>query len=340
MKAAVIYGPHDIRIEEKEIPEPKPDEVLIKIQACGVCGTDNALNQGEYPANYPVVIGHEFSGEIVEIGSDVKNFKAGDRVTADPNRVCHKCFFCRSGQEHLCDNLNSMGVHIDGANAEYCVMTESNVYNIGNELSYEEAAFCEPLACAIHGTDLAQVKVGDTVLIIGAGGMGNLISQCVKNSGAADIIVSEPIARRRTLALENGATHVLDPFSCNVNEEVRKIKSVGADIVIEVAGNSMAQASCPSVTRKGGTIVYFGCSPEDKLIEINPFLINENEQRILGSFNNQFATGRAVDMLRKGIVRVDNLISHSFRLEAYLNVFEAFGTSESMKLMVYMQEEK
>lgn len=336
MKAAVIYGPNHIRIEERNIPKPAPDEVLIKIHACGVCGTDDALNKGEYPANYPVIIGHEFSGEIVETGSKVSSFTTGDRVTVDPNRVCRKCFFCRSGQEHLCDNLNSMGVHIDGANAEYCVMMESNVYRIGNDLSYEEAAFCEPLACAIHGTDLAQVKVGDTVLVIGAGGMGNLIAQCVKNSGAANIIVSEPISGRRDKALENGATHVIHPGEADVNSEVRKIKPEGADIVFEVAGNSKAQSDSPSYSRKGGTIVFFGCSPKNSLIEINPFLINENEQKILGSFNNQFSTARAVEMLSRRKIRVDNLISHTFKLNDYLNVFKIFGNPETMKLMVEM----
>jgi len=336
MKAAVIYGPGDIRIVEIEIPSPAPDEVLIKIHACGVCGTDNALNKGYYPAIYPVIIGHEFSGEITETGSKVTNLKIGDRVTVDPNRLCHSCFFCRSGKEHLCDNLNSMGVHIDGGDAEYCVMLESNVYKIGTELTYEEAAFCEPLACAVHGTDLAQVKTGDTVLIIGAGGMGNLIAQCVKNSGAANIIVSDPISGRREKAIENGATHTFDPLTSDINSEIRKIKPVGADIVFEAAGNPKAQASCPSYARKGGTIVFFGCSPQDKLIEINPFLINENEQRILGSFNNQFATGRAVEMLMSGNIRVDNLISHTFSLKDYPDVFDVFGSPESMKLMVKM----
>ena len=334
MKAAVIYAPGDIRIEERAVPKPGIDEVLIKIHACGVCGTDNALNKGEYPATYPVIIGHEFAGEIVEIGEAVKSFKIGDRVTADPNRVCHNCFYCQSGLDHLCDNLNSMGVHIDGANAEYCVMTESNVYKIGSTLSYEEAAFAEPLACAIHGTDLAQVKLGDTVLIIGAGGMGNLIIQCVRNSGATNIIVSEPIQKRRETAMINGATHVLDPYNCDIGSEVRKIKSVGADIVFEVAGNLTVQAACPSYTRKGGTIVFFGVSPQSGLAEISPFVINENELKIYGSFNNRASTARAVDMLSKKIVRVDNLISHRFALENYLDVFLQFGDADTIKLMV------
>ncbi len=336
MKAAVLYGPMDIRIEDRPVPVPAPDEVLIRIRACGVCGTDNALNRGEYTGTYPVIIGHEFSGEIVETGGLVKSFRIGDRVTADPNRVCDTCFFCRSGREHLCDNLRSMGVHIDGADAEYCVMAERNVYSIGDSLSFEEAAFTEPLACAVHGTDLAQIRVGDTVLIVGAGGMGNLITQCAKHSGAANLIVSEPLEGRRAKALENGATHVLDPRVCDVAAEVRKIQPVGADVVFEVAGNNRAQAACPSYARKGGTIVFFGCSPKDGLIEVNPFLINENEQKILGSFNNQGSTARAVEMLSRGMVRVDNLISHVFSLDRYLDVFRHFGNSDTMKLMVRM----
>ncbi|MHB1334820.1 MAG: zinc-dependent alcohol dehydrogenase family protein [Candidatus Humimicrobiaceae bacterium] len=334
MKAAVLYQPGDIRIEKRVIPQPKDDEILIQIKSCGVCGTDYALNQGAYPAIYPVIIGHEFSGEVFAVGRNVTKFKCGDRVTADPNRVCHKCYYCQSGNEHLCENLKSMGVHIDGAIAEYCVMTETNVYKIPNSLSYDEAAFCEPLACAIHGNDIANVKTGDTVVVIGAGGMGNLIAQCAKLSGAANIIVSEPIEKRRELALINGATYTIDPFKKDLEEEVKRVQSVGADVVFEVAGNNKMQADSILLARKGGTVVLFGCSPQDKVIEVNPFIINENELKIYGSYNNQFATARAVKLLGRGIIKVDNLISHYFKLEDYLDVFKVFGGPETIKLMV------
>jgi 2-desacetyl-2-hydroxyethyl bacteriochlorophyllide A dehydrogenase len=334
MKAAVLYKPGDIRVEERSIPQLRDDEVLIQIKACGVCGTDNALNKGEYPAVYPVIIGHEFSGVVSAVGKNVKKFKPGYRVTVDPNRVCHKCHYCQSGNEHLCENLSSMGVHQDGAVAEYCVILETNVYKIPDSLSYEEAAFCEPLACAIHGNDIANIKIGDTVLVIGAGCMGNLIAQCARLSGAANILVSEPIAMRRKLALTNGATHVIDPLQQDLREEVKKIHRVGADVIFEVAGNNKAQAESISLARKGGTVIFFGCSPLDKMIEINPFVINENELKIYGSFNNQFATARAVEMLGSGAIRVDNLISHHFKLEKYVDVFKVFGGPDTMKLMV------
>ena len=336
MKAVVLYAPEEIKIQDIDIPKPHKTDVLIKVKACGVCGTDNALYRGEYPGNYPVVIGHEFSGDVIEVGEDVTKFTAGDRVTVDPNKVCHACDYCRAGYEHLCENLSSMGVHIHGADAEYCVMPESNVYHISDTLSYEEAAFCEPLACAIHGTDLADIKVGDTVLIIGAGGMGNLLTQCAVNSGAANVIVSEPIALRREKALENGATHVIDPLSQDLECELKHIKRIGADVVFEVAGSPKAQKHCISLARKGGTIVFFGCSPQDGLIEVNPFIINEYELKISGSFNNQFATARAVEMLGSKKVRVENLISHRFPLNDYLEVFNMFGSRETLKLMVTM----
>jgi 2-desacetyl-2-hydroxyethyl bacteriochlorophyllide A dehydrogenase len=337
MKAAVIYQPGDIRVVDWDIPKPAPDEVLIRIQACGVCGTDYALFKGDYPANCPVIIGHEFSGEIVETGSVVKTLKPGDRVTVDPNRVCNHCYYCRSGQEHLCDNLQSMGVHIHGADAEYCVMLESNVYKIRDDLTYQEAAFCEPLACAIHGTDLAKIKSGDTVLIHGAGGMGNLITQCVRNAGAARIIVSEPIEKRRILAMENGATHVIDPLKQDVRHELKRISPIGADVVFEVAGNTKVQECVLGEVRKGGSVVLFGCSPKDNTIAINPFYVNENELHILGSFNNQFSTARAVEMLGSHKVVVENLISHVFGLREYMDVLKVFGTPASVKLMVTMQ---
>ncbi|MCX7024575.1 MAG: zinc-dependent alcohol dehydrogenase family protein [Spirochaetes bacterium] len=337
MKAAVLYGPGDVRVEDKADPKPGRGEVLIRIRSCGVCGTDAALFKGDYPAATPVVIGHEFAGEIAEIGAGVDGFRVGDRVTVDPNVICHECEYCRSGYEHLCERASSMGVHRDGADAEYCAMPVSNVYAIPPSLSFEEASFCEPLACAVHGVDLAGIKLGDTVLIVGAGGMGNLIAQCVRDSGAARVIVSEPIALRRERALENGATDVIDPGVQDPGAELRKIRRIGADVVFEAAGNSGAQASCLSLARKGGTVVWFGVSPQDRLIEVNPFYVNENEIRILGSYNNQFATGRAVKLLAEKRVRVDNLVSHRLPLSDYLKVFSMFGGKDTLKLMVTIE---
>jgi 2-desacetyl-2-hydroxyethyl bacteriochlorophyllide A dehydrogenase len=336
MTAAVLHGPGDVRLERLDRPEAGPGEVLIRIQACGVCGTDAALYRGEYPARVPVVIGHEFSGEVAGAGEGVAAFHPGDRVTVDPNVVCHACEYCRGGREHLCEKVSSMGVHRDGADAEYCVMPAGNVYALPESVSFEAAAFCEPLACAVHGLDLAGVRLGDTVLVLGSGGMGNLIAQCARDAGAARVVVSEPIGVRRERALENGATDVLDPGTQDVQREIRRLTRIGADVVIEAAGNPAAQASCPSLVRKGGTVVWFGVAPQDRKVEVSPFWINENELRILGSYNNQFATARAVRLLAEGRVRVDNLVSHRLPLRDYPEVFRLFGGKDTLKLMVTM----
>lgn len=333
MTAAVLYGPEDVRIQSWDTPEAGAGEVLVRIKACGVCGTDAALYRGEYPGDVPVVIGHEFSGEVEAVGEGV-SLRPGQRVTVDPNVVCHACGYCHGGSEHLCENVSSMGVNRDGADAEYCVAPASNVYPVPDGVSFEAAAFCEPLACAIHALDLAQVRLGDTVLVLGAGGMGNLLTQCARDAGAARVVVSEPIALRRDRVLENGATHVLDPSKQNVEKEIRSLTRIGADVVIEAAGNLEAQTSCTSLVRKGGTVVWFGVSPQDRLVQVSPFDINENELRILGSYNNPFATDRAVRMLAEERVRVDNLISHRIELKDYLQVFRMFGGKDTLKLMV------
>jgi 2-desacetyl-2-hydroxyethyl bacteriochlorophyllide A dehydrogenase len=336
--AAVLYGPRDVRLEERDVPRPGPGELLIRIRACGVCGTDAALYRGEYPAEVPVIIGHEFSGVVEELGPEAQGFRVGERVTVDPNVVCHACDYCRGGLEHLCERVRSMGVHRNGADAEYCVMPAGNVYGVPETVGDEAAAFCEPLACAVHGLDLAGVKLGDTVLILGAGGMGNLIAQCARDSGAARIVVSEPIALRRDRALENGATHVIDPGRQDVATEIRRLTRIGADVVFEAAGSPSLQASTPALVRKGGTIVWFGVSPQNALVEVSPFLVNENELRVLGSYNNQFATGRAVSLLAEGRVRVENLISHRLPLRDYLRVFRLFGGRDTLKLMVAVED--
>ena len=337
MKAAVLHGVGEVRVEAVADPRPGPEEVLIRIRACGVCGTDNSLYKGDYPGAYPVVIGHELAGEVLEVGSAVKGLSAGQRVTVDPNKVCHACPFCRAGLEHLCENVSSMGVHRDGADAEYCVMPATNVYPLPEALSFEEAAFSEPLACAVHGVDLAGVRLGDTVLIVGGGPMGNLLTQCAARAGASRIVVSEPIAARRKLAAAHGATHLLDPTRQDVGLELKKLRRIGADVVIEAAGSNAAQAACLPLARKGGTILFFGVSPQDGRIQINPFTINENELRLLGSFNNPFATARAVELLAGGAVRVGDLISHRLALKDYLEVFRLFGGKDTMKLMVRME---
>jgi 2-desacetyl-2-hydroxyethyl bacteriochlorophyllide A dehydrogenase len=336
MRAAVIYNPGDVKVVDLEAPSPGANEVLIKVAACGVCGTEHTLYTGGYYANYPVVLGHEFAGVVVKVGDQVTKIKSGDRVAVDPNQVCHKCDFCRMGSEHLCEDLKTLGITHNGGDAEYALAVEENVYLLPDSMTLEEGAFVEPLACALRAFEVANVQLGDTVLVMGAGSMGNLITQCVALSGAANVIVSEPIKLRRELALANGATHVVDPATQDLDAEVRRFKRIGADVVIEVVGGLKAQASAIGYTRRGGQVVFYGVSPKGGKIEISPFDINENEIKVTGSFNNPYTTAQAVQLIGSRKVRVDNLISHRIPLECYNDVWSFWGGPDTVKLLVTM----
>ncbi|MCL4396608.1 MAG: zinc-dependent alcohol dehydrogenase family protein [Chloroflexi bacterium] len=336
MKAAVIYSPGDVQVKELDMPAPGPNEVLIKVKACGVCGTEHTLFTGGYYANYPVVLGHEYAGEVVEVGKEVRDLKAGDKVTVDPNIVCHRCDYCRMGSEHLCENLVTLGITINGGAAEYSVAPATNVYRVPDSLTFEEAAFCEPLACVVRGLEVGPAQLGDTVLVLGAGSIGNLLMQCAAHAGAANIIVSEPVEFRRRLALENGATHVVDPTRQDVAAELKKIRRIGADVVYECTGNLAVQTSSPLYARRGGTVVLFGVSPKQGRIEINPFDINENELKLVGSFNNPLTQAQALELLATRRVRADNLVSHRVPLANYPRVFDTWDDPTRLKTMVVM----
>lgn len=172
MKSAVFHGKHQLCIEEKPIPELRDDEVLIKVMACGVCGTDIHIYEGdEGAAKCPAgtTLGHEFSGVIEKLGKRVTAFKEGDRVCVDPNQLCGACYYCKSGLGHFCEQMTGIGTTADGGFSQYCAVPQSQVFRIAPNTSFEQAAMAEPVACCLHGIDLCQIKCSDTVAIIGGG---------------------------------------------------------------------------------------------------------------------------------------------------------------------------
>ena len=334
MKAVVMYSPGDTKIIDMEKPKPQKGEVLIKVKESGVCGTDYMLYKGKYYANFPIIFGHEYSGEIAEIGEEVQQLKVGDKVTVDPNIVCHNCYFCRIGQEHLCENLITLGIHKNGGFAEYSTVPVNNVYKLADNLSFQDGALAEPLACSIRGIELANIHPGDTVLIIGAGCMGNLVMQLASNAGAANIIISEPSIKRREIAMEYGATYSIDPFKQDLEKEVKKIKYCGADVVFECSGNSKAVESTLHLVRRGGYVIWFGVSPKGETIPITPFNINENEITICGSFNNSFTQTKAIELLASKRIKIEKLINPKIPIEDFNKVWEIFGSEDTMRIMI------
>lgn len=334
MKAVVMYKPGDVRIEDVKKPKPGWGEILLKVKKSGVCGTDFILYHGAYYANFPIIFGHEYSGEIEELGAGVKNFNIGDRVTVDPNIVCHQCYFCKIGEEHLCENLITLGIHRNGGFAEYSVVPESNVFILPDNLSFEVGALTEPVACAIRGIEVANIKQGDTVVILGAGCMGNLVMQLASIAGAANIIVSEPIAKRREIAKEYGAAYTIDPMKDNVEKEVKRIKYCGADVVFECSGNSKVAELALHLARRGGHIVWFGVCPKGESIPIVPFDVNENELLISGSFNNPYTQFKALKLLASGKIRTEKLVNPKISLNDFNKVWGIFGGPDTMRVMI------
>src|ERR1041385_1913030 len=211
MKVALFEKPQVLSVTVKDLRPLRSDEVLVKVDACGVCGTDVHIVEGSSRSTPPVVIGHEYAGIVEDSSNTVEGWKPGKRVAVDPTISCGACFFCRRGLVPLCSNLLALGVDIDGGMAEYCIVPVKQLYEIPDNLSMEASAFIEPVSCAIHGIDRANIRTGDSVVILGGGTIGLLMLQLAKEAGASRTFVVEPLPHKQAIARALGADYVIDP---------------------------------------------------------------------------------------------------------------------------------
>jgi NADPH2:quinone reductase len=338
MKAATLTDAHTVEIRDTERPNPSPSELLVEIHACGVCTTDLHMYSGNLTVDYPMVPGHESTGEVVAVGDDVDEYQIGDRVAINPSVPCHECRACKSGRENLCHDLTSLGGAakniIDGAFAEYAVVPAGNVEDIG-ELEYRTASFAEPLGCVINGIDQADLTSGETVVVVGGGFIGQLLIQTLRTSGAGTIVLSEPVAERRKIGLEIGADHAIDPTEEDVREAVSDL--VGdVDVAVEAVGLPETIQQAHSLTGPGGRTLIFGVPPEDATVEFSPFNLFFEEREVVGSYSltpDTFA--RAVTLLQNGRIDVDTLITDEFSLDDLETAFEQMDAREGLKKVVY-----
>ena len=325
MKAAVFYGKGDIRVENYEARTPGPGEVKIKVEACGVCGTDLHIYSGAEGAakcTPPTILGHEFSGVVYEVGAGVTSLKPGDRVCVDPNDMCGGCYYCKIGKAHFCENMIGIGTTTNGGFAEFCTVREKQVYQIGDTLSFEEGAMAEPIACCLHGMDLTGVKTGDAVMIIGGGTIGLIMLQLAKLSGAATLIVVEPVKAKREQALKLEADLVIDPLQESVSEVLTSHGLPPLNAVIECVGRKETMEDAIRYTGKGGTAMLFGLTDPACEIPLQPFDIFKREIKITASFINPYTQNRAVALLQSGKINVKDLITDVVKLDDINRVFE------------------
>ncbi len=329
MQATLYEGVHDIRLIERERPEPQSGELLIRVRAAGICGTDRHIYHGESPARPPVILGHEFAGEVVAVGPGVSPDWIGRRVAVDPNIYCGQCDYCRDGRLQLCTGLKAIGVTQDGGFAQFCVVPEAQALPVPEELSLEEAAMAEPVACCLHGIDLADVRAGQRVAVLGGGAIGLILAQLARARGAVGLVVSEPAAPRRELAAALGIDSVAP---AGLGDRLPD----GADVVIEAAGTRATAAQALEIARRGATILFFGVTPMGQKIEIEPFQIFRKELTIKGSHINPFTMRRALALMGSGQVRVAPLITHRIGLAELANTLATPAPPEMVKAMVVM----
>jgi 2-desacetyl-2-hydroxyethyl bacteriochlorophyllide A dehydrogenase len=303
MTAVRLFGPGDLRLDTVPVPKPQAGEVLIKVWRSGICGTDLHIAKGTFPApNLPLTLGHEFSGTIASVGEGADGLGVGSKVVVDINISCGHCYYCSRGQKLFCPNVSQLGVHRAGGLAEYVVAPASNVYVLPDSLSLDDAAYVEPLACAIHGQDRIGIRSGDRVLIIGGGPMGLAHIALARLSGAASVIVSEPDPSRRALAERMGADVLLNPFETPLAEAIADITNgIGPDVVIEAVGSVPTYESAVAVVRRGGRVLAYGAAPQDAVMSLRPFDIYSKELTIVGSYAGTYDTWpRAIALLAAG----------------------------------------
>lgn len=308
MKALSIKEPGQSGVIESDVPKPKGRELLIKVATCGVCGTDVHIFRGEYIGSYPITPGHEFSGVVEAVGPEVQSFKAGDRVAVEPNLSCGRCEACLNNRQNFCEEWQGVGVTLPGGMAEYVIAPEEAAFDIG-ELSFEAAAFMEPLSCVLHGVEKLSIRPGARVAVLGAGPIGMQLIRTLRSLGAGEITVADRNRERGTFARDDGVEHVLT--------DVAQLKGNFYDIVVEATGVPALVASTLQAVRYGGEVLLFGVSPQGWMAEIEPFLVFRKGVSIHGSYTSRRNSYEALRLLQSGRVRVEDLVSHTLSLEEF-----------------------
>ena len=330
MKAAVLHKIGDLRYEEVEIPRLKEGEALIKVKACGVCSSDipRVMEKGTY--SFPLIPGHELSGEVVRIKGTSQGFKEGDRVAVFPLIPCYKCSYCKMGRYNLCDNYSYLGSRCNGGFAEYVKAPMENLIKIPQKVSYEEAALTEPASVALHGLRRAKMDVGDKIAILGTGPIGILLAQWARIWGAGEIFLVDIDKKKLEVAREYDFAKLINAVESNPMEEIRKdTKGRGVDIAIEAAGTPTTFKESIKLARKGGKVVFLGNMRGEVTLPENliPSILRK-ELTLYGTWNSSFTHlpknewATSLQFMEKGKLKVGPLITHRFKLRQAKEAFQ------------------
>ncbi|WP_328425406.1 zinc-dependent alcohol dehydrogenase family protein [Micromonospora sp. NBC_00389] len=327
MRAAVITAPGKVEVTTVEDPTPGRREVVVRVAACGLCGTDLHILQGEFAPTLPVVPGHEFAGEVAAVGADVTELAVGDRVAVDPSLYCHECHYCRLGRSNLCERWAAIGVTVAGGAAEYAVAPVANCVRLPEHVRTEDAALIEPLSCAVRGYDVLRSQLGSHVLIYGSGTMGLMMLELAKRTGAASVDVVDINPERLTTARSLGVSR-----TAAGPDELDQPR--GWDLVVDATGNVAAIQDGLTRVGKGGTFLQFGVADYAARAVIEPYRIYNQEITITGSMAVLHSFERAADLFAQGVLDPDVFISDRLSLERYPEALDRFAAGSGRKIQV------
>lgn len=346
MKAAYLIGPQQFDVRQMDVPEIPEDGLLLKVEACGICGSDlRRWKEGPQPGSEPVVAGHEIAGVVAGVRAGVKGFVVGDRLAVAPDIHCGNCYYCRHDMYNLCEHLRLLGITpgYNGGFAEYMVLTAEIlqggvVHRIPASLSSLRAALAEPLSSVLAAHEEAGTTLGDTVVVMGAGPIGCLHIAVARARGAR-VILSEPSQVRCQIATRFGPELIVDPLDQNLVDEVRRTTGGrGADIAICANPVAATHTQAVELVRKRGKVVLFGGLPKDNpMITLDGNRIHYSEIHVVGTFSyHPSYHALALETIERGIVNSEDIITHTFPIDEINQAFQTAASGEALKVMVQM----
>lgn len=332
MKAAIITGVGTMEVTSVDDPTPGPGEVVVQVAACGICGTDLHILEGEFAPSLPVIPGHEFAGEVVALGAGAQGVEVGDQVAVDPSLYCHECHFCRIGRNNLCERWAAIGVSTAGGAAELAVAPAANCFVLPEGFRVADAALVEPLSCAVRGYDVLRASMADHYLVYGAGTMGLMMARLAMSAGATTVSTVDVNADRLVGARELGVS-----ATATSADELAADRPRGWDVVIDCTGVVAAIEDGIGRVTPGGTFLQFGVSAEQASARFNPFRVYNSEITITGSMAVLHSFERAGELLTAGVLDPELFISDRVPLDDYEAAIAQFAAGKGRKIQVLPQ---
>lgn len=343
MKAAFLTGVQSIELREAPPPKPSRGGLIVKVKACAICGTDIKMYKYGYSAaKFPLIPGHELAGTIAQVGENTRGYQEGDRVAVAPNIPCGKCFCCQRGMQTSCEKLQTIGIHRDGGFAQYVAIPaqaveEGCVMPVPEGISFEEAALIDPVSCAINAAELSRVKVGDVVVVIGAGPVGCLNVEVSRAFGAQKIVLVQRSLSRLKEAEFTAADVYVSPLKEDiVGRVMEETKARGADVVIVACGSGQAQQEALKMVARRGNVNLFGGLPKDSpFIKFDSNLIHYKEAFVIGTHGGSTRQCKmALDMIASGKIKAKEYVSSRLHLTDFIKAIELAEQRKGLKIFI------